>query len=267
MVAQQGAKGLLEDVRLFARLRNGHCVFRQSQIDGMWALVRADDEVGRSMYFYREFEPQESAFIFQNVRDSDVCVDIGANVGFYTLGLAKRAIRGVVHSFEPAPLNYHMLAINVLSNSLSNVVLNACAVGDENDTVDLHITRDGAFSSLVDTGRNPIVGTVQTRTVTLDSYCCQSQLRRIDILKVDVEGAEPVVLRGASALLANPERRPRLVMLELFEPMLRYFGSSIREIEALMRSYEYTPFVLLDNRCQPFSEAHYNRFYNVLFVT
>jgi len=267
LLLQQEVSGFVEEVRLLARLRNGHCVFRQSRIDGMWTLVRADEEVGRGMYLYREFEPQESAFIFRNVRDSDTCVDIGANVGFYTLGLAKRATRGAVHSFEPAPLNYHVLVLNVLTNGLSNVVVNHCAVGDKNGTANLCIAQDGAFSSLVDTGRKPIIGTSPTRMITLDFYCSDHALQRIDILKVDVEGAEPAVIRGASRLLADFERRPRLVMLELFEPMLRQFGSCIHEVESLMRSYGYKPFVFAGGRCEPFSEMHHNRFYNVLFVT
>jgi FkbM family methyltransferase len=266
LATRHEANGILEDVRLFARLRNGHCAFRQSRIDGMSVLVRADEDVGRDIYFLREFEPQESAFVFENITESDICADIGANVGFYTLSLAKRAIRGTVHAFEPAPLNYHMLAVNVLANGMSNVVMNNCAVGERDGEIDFYIARDGAFSSLVDTGRKAVVRTAKTRMVSLDSYFSERNLPRIDILKVDVEGAEPAVIRGTAGMLADPERRPRLVMLELFEPMLRQFGCTISEVEALMRTYGYKPFVFARNQFVPFSEVHHNRFYNVLFL-
>ncbi len=260
------ANGLVEDVRLFARLRSGHCAFRQSRIDGMRVLVRADEDVGRDIYFLREFEPRESAFIFENVRESDICVDIGANVGFYTVCLAKRASRGAVHSFEPVPLNYHVLAVNVLANSLSNVVMNNYAVGDTNGEVDFCIAQDGSYSSLVNTGRRAITGTAKTRIVKLDSYCCEWNLPRIDILKVDVEGAEPAVIRGTAGLLADPDRRPRLIMLELFEPMLRQFGCTIEKVQALMHTYEYRPFVFVKDQLVPFSKLHHNGFFNVLFL-
>jgi FkbM family methyltransferase len=232
----------------------------------MSILVRADEDVGHAIYFLREFEPQESTFVYKNTRESDICVDIGANIGFYTLGLAKRANRGAVHSFEPVPLNCHVLMVNVLANGLSNAVINNCAVGDINGEVDFCIARDGAYSSLVDTGRKTVVETAKTPMVTLDSYRSDRKLPRVDILKVDVEGAEPAVIRGAANLLADPERRPRLVMLELFEPMLRQFGCTIEESVTVMRSYGYEPFVFVDGRLVPFSEQHYNRFYNVLFL-
>jgi FkbM family methyltransferase len=260
------ANSLVDDVRLFARMGNGHCAFRQSRVDGMSVVVRADEDVGREIYFLREFEPQDSAFVFDNVLESDTCVDIGANVGFYTLGFAKRASRGSVHSFEPVPLNYHLLAVNVLSNGLKNVVLNPFAVGDTNRQVDLCIAKDGAYSSLIDTGRKAITESLKTEMVSLDFYCSDRNLSRVDILKVDVEGAEPMVLSGAAHLLTDPKRRPRLIMLELFEPMLRQFGWTITEIQSLMRSYGYKSFAVARGKLVQFSEQHHNRFYNVLFL-
>jgi FkbM family methyltransferase len=266
LATRHEAVGLMEDVRLYARLRSGPCAFRQSLIDGMSVLVRADDDVGRDIYFLREFEPRESAFIFENVCESDICVDVGANVGFYTLGLAKKASRGAVHSFEPVPLNYHVLAVNVLANRLSNVVMNNYAIGDVNGEVDFCTAEDGSYSSLVNTGRRAITRTAKTRIVKLDSYCSEFNLPRIDILKVDVEGAEPVVIRGTAGLLADPERRPRLIMLELFEPMLRQFGSTIERVQALMYTYGYRPFVFVRDKLVPFSKCHHNGFFNVLFL-
>ena len=266
LLARREASSLRDDVRLFSNPGNGVCAFRQSTIDDMNMLVRADEDVGRTIYFQREFEPQESAFLGENVRESDICVDVGANVGFYTLCLAKRASRGRVHSFEPVPLNFHVLALNVLANRLTNVVINDCAVGDANAEVDFCIAQDGAFSSLIDTGRKTVIETTKISMVTLDSYCSEHNLPRIDILKVDVEGAEPAVLRGAEGLLAHPERRPRLVMLELYEPMLRQFGHTIAEVAALMRKYEYEAFVFVEGELVQFAELHYNKFYNVLFL-
>jgi FkbM family methyltransferase len=257
---------LIEELRLIARIRNGHCVFRQSQVDGMRALVKANENVGDWMYFCGEFEADDSSCVFDRIRESDICVDIGANVGFYTMGLAKRASRGTVHSFEPVPLNYHVLAVNVLANRLSNVVVNNCAVGDRNGEVDFCIAGDGAYSSLVDTGRKAIVETIKSRIVTLDSYADAHNLPRVDILKVDVEGAEPVVLRGSSALLSDPERRPRLILLELLDCMLRLFGSTIREVDLLMRRYGYDPFAVVEGELVPLSERHYNQSENILFI-
>jgi len=257
--------GLIDEIRLIGRIRNGHCVFRQSRVDGMRALVKANEDVGDRMYFYGEFEAEDSACIFDQIREADICVDVGANVGFYTMGFAKRASRGAVHSFEPVPLNYHVLAVNALANGLSNVIVNNCAVGDKIGEVDFCIAGDSAYSSLVDTGRKAIAEIIKSRIITLDAYLFEHNLPGIDILKVDVEGAELSVLRGAETLLANPKRRPRLIMLELFEPMLRLFDCTIEDIELLMQSYGYRPFVHLEGKLVTFSKVHHNRIYNVLF--
>jgi FkbM family methyltransferase len=260
------AEGLIEDARLLAGGRSRQTTFRQSRMFGLPIVVKADESVGHAIYFGRDFEPQESRFLFENVRESDLCVDIGANIGFYTLGLARKAIRGSVHSFEPVPLNYHLLAVNVIGNRLTNVVLNQCAVGNTDGQTHCCIAEDGAFSSLVDTGRRAIVETATIALTRLDSYCAERNLARIDILKVDVEGGELDVLRGAASLLADPQRRPRLVMLELFEPMLRQFDCGVLEVQNLMRTYGYEPFVMIKRELVPFCEAHHNRYYNVLFL-
>jgi FkbM family methyltransferase len=266
LAALNQRRGLLEDFNLFTRRINGQPTLRESYVNGVRLLVKANEDVGREIYFFGYFEPQESRFVLQEIRDSDICVDVGANVGFYTTCFAKKATRGAVHSFEPVPLNYHLMSVNSLSNGLSNVVINNCAVGDTNCEADFCVASDGAFSSLVDTGRKPIVETTKTRVVTLDSYCHDHNLPRIDILKIDVEGAEMSVLRGTVGLLSDMRRKPRLVMLELFGPMLQRFGCTIEDVTRLMHSYSYSPFIVAGKKLTPFTASHYDKIYNVLFM-
>ncbi len=263
---QHELTGLLADFKLLRRRGNGHCSFRHSRMDGVDLLVRADEDLGHDIYFFGEYEPADSAFFQQNVREDDVCVDVGANVGFYTLFLAKRAIRGAVHAFEPVSLNYHVLTVNVLANQLSNVILNNCAIGDSRQEIDFYVAQDGGFSSAVDTGRKQITNKTTVSMITLDAYCAEADLPRVDILKVDVEGGEPGVLRGAHNLLSDARRKPRLVMLELYEPMLVRFGARISDVVSLMRSYSYQPSIAVAGKLVPFTEKHHNTFYNVFFT-
>jgi FkbM family methyltransferase len=255
----------MEDIRLFARRRNGHCAFRQSRTDGMDLLVRADEDLGRDVYFFGEYEPQDSSFILRNLRPTDICVDVGANIGYYAISLGLKVQAGEVHAFEPAGLNYHVLALNALTNQLSNVVVNNCAVGDRNQEVEFFVAQDGGFSSTVDTGRRRILEKTRVRMVTLDSYCSEVGLSRVDFLKVDVEGAEPKVIAGARQLLLNWERKPRLIMLELHEGMLRQFDSSLREMTAVMEAYGYHPFVCIADGLVPLANVQHAQIQNVFF--
>ncbi len=263
---QHEVSGLLADFKLLRRRGNGHCSFRHSRMAGLDMLVRADEDLGHDIYFFGEYEPGDSAFIQQNVREGDVCVDIGANIGFYTLFLAKKASQGVVHAFEPVSLNYHVLTVNVLANKLPNVVLNNCAIGDSNTNIEFYVAQDGGFSSAVDTGRKRIVDKAQVRMITLDSYCVSAGVSRVDVLKVDVEGGEPGVIRGAHELLSDQKRKPRLIMLELYEPMLQRFGASINDVVGLMETYDYTASIAVAGELVPFTENHHNTFYNVFFT-
>jgi len=266
LATRHEANSLMEVIRLFARLRNGHCVFRQSGMGGMNLLVRADEDLGRGLYFFREYEPRDSSFILRNLRPTDICVDVGANVGYYTILLGAKVREGKMHAFEPAELNFHVLAVNALTNQLSNVVVNNCAVGDRNEDVDFFVAQDGAFSSTVDTGRQRIIEKTRVRMVTLDSYCREVGISRVDFLKVDVEGGERQVIRGAHELLSDHARKPRLVMLELYEPMLRKFGAGIPDVVSLMKRYNYAPSVCVADELVPFTEQHYDTFFNVFFT-
>ncbi len=262
----QGLSNLSTDLKLLARRWRHGVVLRQKRLKRFQMIVRADEEVGREIYYGGVHEYAETAFLCSRVESGSICCDIGANVGYYSLLFASLAREGTVHSFEPVPLNFYVLCTNRLLNLFSNLVLNSCAVGDSNGTVGFVVSRDSAFSSFVDTGMKPKAMEISVPIVRLDSYCEQNAVSRIDVLKVDVEGAEGKVLSGATELLGDRSRRPRTVMLELYEPMLVRYESSIDQILCVMERFDYRPFVFSNGRPVPFQREHYNRLYNVIFV-
>jgi FkbM family methyltransferase len=132
------------------------------------------------------------------VVEGSVVFDIGANVGFYTL-LASVLVgpRGRVFAFEPVPANIRYLKAHLQLNHISNVDVIEAAVSD--------FTGAAHF----DVGPNPSMGRLATggsltvRTVTLDEMVGRGELPPPDCLKIDVEGAEAQVLKGARALLSD----------------------------------------------------------------
>ncbi len=265
-IAARGTKGLVTDLRLFANRWRGGPVFRHVSNHEFQMLVRADESVGREVYCFGVLEREESKFIRQEIKETDVCFDVGANVGYHTLLLAVTARRGFVHSFEPVPSNYRLLSANVALNGLCNVIVNQCAVGAVQEEADFVIARDGAFSSFVDTGRMPVHARVRVPVVTLDQYCQQRRIERVDFLKVDVEGAEEKVINGAKQLLGNKELRPRFIMLELNDSMLHKHGSSIDNVLTQMRFFGYSPFICHKAGRVPFVTEYYGKFENVFFA-
>jgi FkbM family methyltransferase len=261
----QGLANFSTDLKLLLGASKNGIVLRQKHLNGFQMIVRAEEEVGRELYYKGVFEGEETKFFRNTVRKSSVCFDVGANIGYYSLLFASLSPQGAVHSFEPVPMNYHILCANSFLNGFSNLKANLCAMGGTDGTAELVISSDSAYSSLVDTCRKPAASKIAVRVITLDDYCDRNDIRRIDLLKVDVEGAEGRVLSGAQRIMQDPERQPRTVMLELYGPMLKRFESSTEEISAKMRALGYLPFVLMDGSLVPFQPSLHDHLYNVIF--
>jgi FkbM family methyltransferase len=262
----QGLTNLSTDLRLLFHGSENSLVLRQKNLDGFQMIVRAEEEVGRTIYYKGVFEDAETLFFRSLISDSSVCFDVGANIGYYSLLFASLNRSGSVHSFEPVPLNYHLLSINALLNGFSNLHANLCAIAEKEGNAELTISTDSAYSSLMHAGRKPVASKIRATLTTIDAYCSNHDISRIDVLKVDVEGAEGNVLSGARQILQDPQRRPRTVMLELYEPMLALFGSSAAEIFRKMEAFGYRPFVASHAGLVPFRWEHLKDFYNVVFV-
>ncbi len=151
-------------------------------------------------------------------------VDVGAHVGLYTVCAARLLRgRGRVLAIEPNPVACARLQENVAINDCANVVVDAAAATSADGHALLHVPTNGdaAWSSLVD-GRVPASETVWVETKTLDAELERHALRP-SVVKIDVEGCESDVLRGAPSLL---ERRPAL-LIELVETNARRVVSAL----------------------------------------
>ncbi len=153
------------------------------------------------------FERYEQELLKRLVRPGDVMFDIGANVGFYTL-LAARLVGhdGSVVAFEPAARNVGYLRRHLELNSLTNVRVLEAAVGDRVGTAVFQTGPSFSEGHLVP-GDLPGPGQCRIRLITLDDLLTRSEVPPPQMLKIDVEGAEYAVLRGAVNLLkrARPE--------------------------------------------------------------
>lgn len=157
------------------------------------------------------YEPDVWAALMAEVRAGDVFVDVGAFVGLYAIAVAKRLSNGgEVVAFEPDPNNYAILEKHIRLNGIgSNATAVQCAVGSMDGSVAFDAGR--GLESKVSTA--PATGDgVTVRMSTLDSVFAD---RKVDILKVDVEGAELQVLQGGERLLKDDLRRPRVLFIEV----------------------------------------------------
>jgi FkbM family methyltransferase len=146
-----------------------------------------------------EHEPRVTEFLTSNFRPGEVFVDVGANVGAYSLRAASVGMK--VCSFEPNPENVKVLRRNAENNRLS-IDIHECALGSAEGTATM--SPNGALSRLSSEG------TTVVPVRTLDSF----DLPRVDLLKVDVEGYELEVLKGATKTLGGSHPK---IMVEVHD--------------------------------------------------
>ena len=172
------------------------------------------------------------------IRPGDMLIDVGANTGLWALGAAVRVgPAGTVHAFEPVPDNFVRLTRNLTLNNFANVLCQQLALADKSGHTVFYTATAGnsGIGSLEKRGEadRPI----EIEMTTVDDYCAGHNISRVDLMKVDVEGAELLVFRGAERLLSADEAP--IIMFETDEVLTARFGSSSTLIKSLLQQYGY----------------------------
>jgi FkbM family methyltransferase len=189
------------------------------------------------------FEPNEIDFVGRFFQPGMVALDAGAHQGLYTLWIAKHVeTTGRVYAFEPSPRERKALRLNLSLNRCRNVQVQPFALGTEETTADLYVVNE------IETGCNSLrppntpgaTSTIAVRIRTLDNWLVEHGLNRIDFLKLDVEGAELSVLKGATRLLTE-QPRP-VVMAEVESIRTKPWGYSPLDIIRLLENMSFSWF-------------------------
>ena len=204
--------------------------------------VSPQDNCGHHLFYYGAYEPLQVELwsqLLDRAREATV-LDIGANIGYYSLLAAARSTVNRVLSFEPNPLVLPTLRYNVALNpSLADKITVAeVAVGDANGTTQFHRNYQphnlGLGSMRVQTA-DPF--TVEVAVTRLDSYLPSHGVDRVDLIKIDVEGAEHLVISGLEGWWAiHP--RPTIV-IEVHPKLLPDFGSTVCALFATLTGAGY----------------------------
>jgi FkbM family methyltransferase len=183
--------------------------------------MRADPRC-RPLIWVGETEFREE--LLAELRPGDRFADVGASMGAYTVAAARRG--AIVTSYEPHALTAELLRRNVELNGVADRVTVVEAAASETEG-ELPMLEMDIFAG------GPIAhpsGTLRVRAVPLTGP--------FDVVKLDVEGHELEVLRGAAPLLRDPESRPRAIFVELHVGLLARFGGDPSELERLLPGYE-----------------------------
>jgi FkbM family methyltransferase len=212
--------------------------------DGGRMVLDLKDGQQRHVYYCGFYERRFMACLSRYVTEGSVFVDVGASVGFYTVWAARRVgAAGHIHSIEPNPRALRRLRRNVALNALTNVTLHNVALSDRSGSGYLVPSfEDLAKSRLAgpaERGDDLLAVPVRTLETCLNETG-SGRGRRVDVVKIDAEGAETAILQGALPLLTGAAAPCLLV--EVDDRLLRRMGSSERELLAFLHGLGYRPF-------------------------
>jgi FkbM family methyltransferase len=161
-------------------------------------------------YWLGTHEERVQEFVAEHVKPGFVVYDIGAHIGFFTLLFSSLAgTAGRVYAFEPLPQNFDRLTANIEANGLSNVEACSLAISDEEGSATLVVDDSSLKGHLAEMKPGGAENVVRVEARTIDAMVCHAA-RIPDLLKIDVEGAEGRVMRGAAQTIQAC--RPRLII-------------------------------------------------------
>lgn len=189
------------------------------------------------------YEPQVMALLSRLVRRDDVCLDVGANIGIMTVLLGKLCVEGHVWAFEPSTVTRDYLSRNVSANGLSNVTVDEHGLYDATGVASLQLNASHPGGAYVSETEAREADAERIELVTLDDWVSAEHLDRIDVIKMDIEGAELHALRGAMDTLHR--FRPALVVECNPVALRRFHRARAGELLELLRSV-YTDLFWID---------------------
>ena len=189
------------------------------------------------------------------VKERNTVIDLGANIGYFTLLAAKLVgFQGKVFAFEPEPKNYNYLQKNIKLNNYENVTALQKAVSDKNGKTKLyicdydtghHTIRQYSGIEAYSRGRHTEEKSIEIETVTLDEFF-KNKEDSINVIKMDVEGAEALALAGMDNILQKNKKIK--MFIEFFPLLIRKMGNSPEEfIRKLLEDYQFSIFVIPDD--------------------
>lgn len=197
-------------------------------------------------------EKLETELFKKMVQNGMVVVDIGANIGYYTL-IAARLVgkKGTVYAFEPEPSNYKLLCENIAINGYTNIVPIEKAISNTSGKAKLYVDRAmGDVSSFAKANvllhSKNLSACLEVETVTLDDFFERTVGDdRIDLMKIDVEGAEELVIGGADRVLRNNRLK---IFMEFMPDQLRNAGTDPLQLLYKLQNYGFAIKVINDKR-------------------
>jgi FkbM family methyltransferase len=219
-------------------------IYTKKLHNGLLMYVNPSEHIQQQLFWYGYYEKEVIQTWESLLHTGFVVLDIGANAGYYSLIAAIRTKQ--VYAFEPSLAMRQQLESNIKLNAIRNISVEPCAVSDRNGTATLYLSSSDNSGM---TGMQPaenFSGVTQTiNTVSIDEWIVTKDSLRIDMIKIDVEGAEMKVLEGMKNVL---EKDHPGIFIEIIPSLLEKYGSKAEDVFQFLDKFGYTPHKFSGNK-------------------
>ena len=200
-----------------------------------------DDKFVGQRVALEKYEPYLTDLMLSKIKNGDVVLDIGANIGYDTVLFAdKVGKKGKVIAIEPDPVNFEILQKNIKENKLFNVVAVQAAVGNENKKMKIYESKTNYGDHRLWEETLRPAGTFLDREALpvfcrrLDDLLKELEFTKIDFIKMDVQGFEPLVIEGGKEII---EKNRPIIFFEYWPWGAKNSGSDIKEMMEFFRKF------------------------------
>ncbi len=205
---------------------------------------KTEDGGGREIFKKGTYEDENSTFLKNNLilNPNDVFLDVGANIGWYSLLIDKYFQEVIAYAFEPDPVNIRCFEYNLQANNSKNVNLVKKAVSDKSGTQTMYTYKNS------NKGRNSLLpinnhGEIKIEAIELDQFVKQMNISTVRFMKMDIEGYEYHALSGASQVLQNIE----LLLMEYAPGYMKKGNINPKDLLDLIANHHFHPYLLQNN--------------------
>lgn len=208
-------------------------------------IINVEEWIQQHIFFFGMYDVPGINYIKRTLEPDDVFIDIGANIGTYSIsasGCLDKEKGGTVYAFEPVSFVYNRLLENIELNKIDNILPNKLGIIDENKTIELYLSSQenlgmsSIFHHDTESGEKEKV-----KAVKLDDFVSDNNIRKVNVIKIDIEGAEIFALKGMVKTLKK--FRP-VLLVEISENVLQGKTVSGNDVFNFMRDVGYFPYYI-----------------------
>jgi FkbM family methyltransferase len=215
---------------------------------------------------FGSYEPQDESMAYVLIQNGDTILDIGAHIGWYSINFAKRFPVSKVYAFEPIEYTFEFLKRNIERNHLSNVIFLNFGLSSREEEKDLYYFKGGsAIASIENLIPHQNVKKIKCRLRPLDAILAELEMKSVNFIKCDIEGAELFMLQGAQKTI---DKFKPVILIELYEEWCNKCGYSSKDIIVFLTSMGYGLFQAIEGKLHNIESTKLvdNERYNYFFL-